>query len=717
VTVTQAGLTNGQQVGIPPTMRGDLLCLVNSTLQLTPAAGPGSISVTTTAGEVFALDGRVFSGFQAPSNDYLFALVPPDAVPTFPSPAPGGGSSGPSPSNTVTGPDSFGASPAAGSSALYSRGDHDHGLPAAPAVPSASSTVTGPDSFGASPSAGSAATFSRGDHDHGLPSAPSVPSASSTVTGPDAFGASASAGSASTFSRGDHDHGLPANPQRSPATTVVGPDAFNSPAAVGTSLLYARADHDHGLPANTGGSFPQLFASARVYTIWYDGSKYHATDFSDGTDYTNGANGNTVIATLLNSSGSSSPLSAWIDSSVQLSGQSTVTEGYWALQGLGPAPMETTGAKQPNLGQLTIGASGHTDDLDGIYLANCKMGELDFLNYGSVSDFVGRDLGFLLTGAAGGLGIQFKNVSTADLQYFDFLGSTKVVNGQGASAADQSLCSFTGTGTTSSIEHLYFERITTQGNAGTSATTFNYFQVGNGVKWGRVRVGSMDINTNGAGAYQTYILYFDGGSASTVTGDGLYSFGPIVWESHQGTNGSLAALVGCGSFSAGSIGANVVFDHVQVSGGSGLSIFNNGGGKFTQLGNFLEVRGINCVGSANEVVPGTWAEDTTCPIFVGQVWGQTQNLNSGAKIASPVSSAGGVLSIGTGGGALANTTTYTVGGTPLLAYLTGGTITLETSDGTTIASAVTSVRAPYALPAHSKVSFGTAADATIYKAV
>ena len=78
------------------------------------------------------------------------------------------GGSGPSPSSTVTGPDSFGASATAGTAATYSRGDHDHGLPANPA-PSASSTVDGPDAFGSSSSAGSATTYSRGDHKHGLP--------------------------------------------------------------------------------------------------------------------------------------------------------------------------------------------------------------------------------------------------------------------------------------------------------------------------------------------------------------------------------------------------------------------------------------------------------------------------------------------------------------------------------------------------------------------
>ena len=42
------------------------------------------------------------------------------------------------------------------------------------AAPAASGTVTGPDVYGASAVVGTAATFSRGDHDHGLPAAPAV---------------------------------------------------------------------------------------------------------------------------------------------------------------------------------------------------------------------------------------------------------------------------------------------------------------------------------------------------------------------------------------------------------------------------------------------------------------------------------------------------------------------------------------------------------------
>ena len=185
----------------------------------------------------------------------------------------------PAPADSVTGPDSFGASAAHGTAATFSRSDHDHGLPSAPAVPSGATPaltlgvanaagtaatfvktdatllafdVTAPVSqaFGDTAGTGAATVAARRDHKHGMPAAPSVPSASSTVTGPDSFGASATAGTAATFARGDHDHGLPAAPAvPTPASTVTGPDAFGASSAVGTSALYARQDHDHGLPA------------------------------------------------------------------------------------------------------------------------------------------------------------------------------------------------------------------------------------------------------------------------------------------------------------------------------------------------------------------------------------------------------------------------------------------------------------------------------------
>ena len=82
---------------------------------------------------------------------------------------------------TVVGPDAFGAAAVVGTSTSAARADHDHGLPAAPAVPAAATTVTGPDAFGAAAVVGTSTAYARADHDHGLPAAPSP--TLSTVSG------------------------------------------------------------------------------------------------------------------------------------------------------------------------------------------------------------------------------------------------------------------------------------------------------------------------------------------------------------------------------------------------------------------------------------------------------------------------------------------------------------------------------------------------------
>lgn len=95
---------------------------------------------------------------------------------------------------------------------LHPDGNGGVAFGAAETVPIAANSVVGPDAFGASAAHGTAATFSRSDHDHGLPSAPAVPTPASTVTGPDAYGASAVVGTGTTYARADHNHGLPAAP-------------------------------------------------------------------------------------------------------------------------------------------------------------------------------------------------------------------------------------------------------------------------------------------------------------------------------------------------------------------------------------------------------------------------------------------------------------------------------------------------------------------------
>ena len=91
---------------------------------------------------------------------------------------------GGTPATTVTGPDAFGAAAVVGTSTLYAREDHDHGLPAAPAVPTPATTVTGPDVFGAAAVVGTGTEYARIDHDHGLPAAPAdIPLSTVTTAG------------------------------------------------------------------------------------------------------------------------------------------------------------------------------------------------------------------------------------------------------------------------------------------------------------------------------------------------------------------------------------------------------------------------------------------------------------------------------------------------------------------------------------------------------
>jgi hypothetical protein len=203
------------------------------------------------------------------------------------SPGGGGGGSGPSPATTVTGPDAYSSPAVVGTNTNYARQDHDHGLPAAPAVPAAATTVTGPDAYGASAVVGTGTNYARQDHDHGLPAAPAVPAAATTVTGPDAYGASAVVGTGTNYARQDHDHGLPAAPADLPlaggtmsgaiamgtnkitglgngsatqdgaafgqiptaSSTVTGPDSYGASAAVGSATTFSKGDHNHGLPA------------------------------------------------------------------------------------------------------------------------------------------------------------------------------------------------------------------------------------------------------------------------------------------------------------------------------------------------------------------------------------------------------------------------------------------------------------------------------------
>ena len=243
----------------------------------------------------------------------------------------GGGGSEPSPATTVTGPDAYGASAVVGTGTTYARSDHDHGLPAAPAVPAAATTVTGPDAYGASAVVGTGTTYARSDHDHGLPANPVTSAASLAAikasftaanqiikgTGNGTgelidfdttlnfqFGAKGdlfagtgsgtgeklgigSAGTVLTVGGADASGLEWSAPATVPtaSSTVTGPDSYGAAAAVGSATTFSRGDHNHGLPAAPAAS---ALATARQVAI--------GTGPTTVVTYTPTVSGNFIIA-------------------------------------------------------------------------------------------------------------------------------------------------------------------------------------------------------------------------------------------------------------------------------------------------------------------------------------------------------------------------------------------------------------------------------------
>jgi len=164
----------------------------------------------------------------------------------------GGGSPVPSPATSVTGPDAFGASAVVGTSLLYARGDHDHGLPANPVTLAKLETLfTANLQILMGTGVGTGALID-------LLAALKLEfgQAGQLIVG-------TGAGTGELLNPGANTYVLTSNGTTSvpswqalpagvsPATSVTGPDAFGASAVVGTSLLYARQDHDHGLPAES----------------------------------------------------------------------------------------------------------------------------------------------------------------------------------------------------------------------------------------------------------------------------------------------------------------------------------------------------------------------------------------------------------------------------------------------------------------------------------
>ena len=132
-------------------------------------------------------------------------------------------------------------------------------LPEATPAPAPADTVTNEITFGQAANAGTSADYSRADHTHGTPPAPALAGDVTGAAGATVVGALRGVnvsqtlptnGQVLTFDAAQNRWGG-ATPSAGPAaaTTVASSQTFGQTAVVGTSAAYARADHRHGTPA------------------------------------------------------------------------------------------------------------------------------------------------------------------------------------------------------------------------------------------------------------------------------------------------------------------------------------------------------------------------------------------------------------------------------------------------------------------------------------
>jgi hypothetical protein len=122
----------------------------------------GRIRVTRNSTTNYATTADIVAG----SNVTITEAVTGDVM-TLTIAASGGGGGG-TPASTVVSEQSFGQSPAVGTSTDYARGDHSHGTPT---IPLASSVVS-ETAFGQSAAIGTSSNVARQDHTHGTPAVP-----------------------------------------------------------------------------------------------------------------------------------------------------------------------------------------------------------------------------------------------------------------------------------------------------------------------------------------------------------------------------------------------------------------------------------------------------------------------------------------------------------------------------------------------------------------
>jgi hypothetical protein len=438
-------------------------------------------------------------------------------------------------------------------------------------------------------------------------------------------------------------------------------------------------------PLGTGYGLPS------IYLCYANGGTYYIRNWFTGAVAYSSTSAATIandLGTLLQGSTLTAPISCVIDPTFNLTGQTWSTYcsgangGGFCLWGFGGGEYAAANPSNPNMGSFTLGASGQTGNISGCSFYNLTFETETIVDYGPISDITHHNCSYR---GINSHAIVMNNVSTGGIQYIAWTGVTAI---QLATAdALQDFILIEGLGSTASLGHMYFEYVRHVG--GTTNATFSFLHIANGTKWHRVEFGGVDLNTNQSG-YTPTLIQFDGGASSTFCPAILFGF--VHWENHQ--TGTTSYVVQCGSFTGGALlKTGIVIDAIWIN-TNGVVLFNNGGAVWdtTLNGLFLDIRSLTSqnvvTGTGPSFTPGTWAENASyAPISIGPVRGAAAQtvLNTSYVIANPVSSAGAFLSVA-GTASFATGTTYTVGGTPMGVFVTG-TVTVKTSDGTTLMSA------------------------------
>lgn len=459
-----------------------------------------------------------------------------------------------------------------------------------------------------------------------------------------------------------------------------------------------------------------------VYLMALSGSTYTIKDWATGSTTYTTTSAATIAAnlgTLLTTSTQSTPVAVMIDGSVNLTGQSWSTHGSgWMLSGFTGGQQSANPNSSPNLGQVTLTVNGASDtaacqfanvtiETETLTVAGSTGGYLTDIIHHNVS-YRGVNQHMIVISLTGG-------GSSLGVQYLRWTGTTCVtVNTSGPAVATQDFFFVTGTGTTTGLGHSFFEYIQhVGGNTNmTGAADFTMFRFDNGAKWHRHEVMVIDLNTNQSGYSPSLVQFMQGSSPSSTQCPAMY-FGAVHWEQHQ--TAANANLVTVGNMSAGNVDASIVIDSVWVNTHAANILTNNmTTNRFTGNGLFLDIRSIV---ADSPLTVGTWNEDATFPIRIGPCVSQAVPLNSGNSLPSGSQvSSGTVLSLG-GSAAWTTGTTYTCGGTPLTALVTG-TMTLKNSQSQTLFGP-TLLTGPTFVPLTCGMSILIAASgtATFWKAV